>query len=123
MGLLSGGGASLLTNIFSRLYVAGTVYATTTIYSEVGEPTTTETTIPARVQVDNMTEAMRGAEGAADSDRRVVVLATDGVTLDTDSIVSADEGPYAGSRWLVMTIPERDPCGAYWSARVRRKPS
>jgi len=123
MGLLSGGGASILTSIFANVYVSGTVYAVTTTYSEVGEPVSTETAIPARVQVDSMTEDMRASEGAADQDRRMLVLATDGVTVDTDSIIEVNEGPYSGSRWLVMTIPERDPCGAYWATRARPKPS
>lgn len=120
MSLLSGDGAALLSRIFSRLYVSGTVIAVTTTYDQVGEPTAVETETPARVQVDAMTEAMRGQDGAADSDRRILVLAP--ITFDTDAVIAVNEGPYAGSRWLVMTTAN-DPCLSYTEARCRRRPN
>lgn len=121
MGLLSGDGASILTNIFNRIYVSGAVGTTVTTYSDVGEPTPVVTYAPARVQVDNMTEAMRGAEGASDTDRRILVLATAGISVDTDAVLLVNEGPYAGSYWLVMAVT-RDPCGAVFDCRARRRP-
>lgn len=122
MSLLDGGGQALLTGIFSRLYVSGNVITVTDTYDEVGEITSVETTVPARVQVDAMTESMRAAEGSSESDRRIIVLAADGITVDSDAIIAVNSGPYAGSRWLVKDL-DRDPCGAYWNCRARREPN
>lgn len=121
MGLLDGGGAALLTRIFTPIYLPGTVYTSLTVYDRYGEPSTVTNATPCRIQIDAMTEAMRAAEGAADQDRRAIVLAGDGVSFDTDAELSANSGPYAGSRWLVMSI-DRDPAGSYFSCRVRRNP-
>lgn len=118
MGLLDGGGAALLSRIFSPLYLPGTVYSEFTVYDRYGEPSTVTNATPCRIQIDAMTEAMRAAEGASDSDRRAIVL---GAAVDTDCKLSAETGPYGGSRWLVMSV-ERDPCGSYWQCRVRRDP-
>ncbi len=122
MSLLDGGGQALLTRIFSPIYLPGTVHTQLTVYDRYGEPSTVSNDTPCRIQIDAMTEAMRSGEGAADQDRRAIVLATDGIALNTDAKVSANSGPYAGSKWLVMTT-ERDPCGSYYSCRVRRDPS
>jgi hypothetical protein len=119
MSLLDGGGAALLSSIFAPLYLPGSIINVTTVYDEVGEPTLTETTSDARVQVDAMTESMRAQEGASDEDRRIIVLAP--AILDTDAIIAVNGGPYAGSRWLVMAI-DRDPVAAYTQCRARRKP-
>jgi hypothetical protein len=121
MSLLDGGGAALLARIFSPLYLPGRVYTNLTVYDRYGEPSTVVNATPCRIQIDAMTEAMRAAEGAADGDRRAIVLAGEGLALDTDAEVSADSGPYSGSRWLVMSI-DRDPLGSYWQCRVRRNP-
>lgn len=119
MGLLSGGGAALLTNIFSAIYLDGRVYRETAVYDEYGELTVSTATVPCKIQIDSMTEAMGAQEGAADSDRRALVLAADGVTVGTDDSVEALEGPYTGSRYLVMSV-SRDPVGSYFDCRVRR---
>ena len=122
MGLLDGGGAQLLSRIFAPLYLPGRVYTSLTVYDRYGEPSTVTNATPCRIQIDAMTEAMRAAEGAADEDRRAIVLAGDGIAMDTDSEVSADSGPYSNGKWLVMSI-DRDPCGAYFQCRVRRNPT
>jgi len=122
MGLLDGGGAALLNRIFTPIYLPGTVYTNLTVYDRYGEPSAVTNATPCRIQIDAMTEAMRSAEGAADQDRRAIVLADDGIAFDTDAELSADGGPYAGSRWIVMSI-DRDPAGAYFQCRVRRNPS
>lgn len=119
MSLLDGGGAALLTRIFSPLYLPGTVYAVTTTYDRYGEPTETVTETPCRIQIDSMTESMRSAEGSADTDRRAIVL---NASVTTDDKLSANAGAYAGSRWLVMSV-ERDPAASHWICRVRRDPT
>jgi len=117
MSLLDGGGAALLERIFSPLYLPGTVYSELTVFDRYGEPSTVTNATPCRIQIDAMTEAMRAAEGAADSDRRAIVL---GAAVDTDCKLSAETGPYGGSWWLVMSI-QSDPCGTYFECRCRRE--
>ena len=74
---------------------------------------------PCRIQIDRMSEAMRSAEGAAESDRSAIVMKAD---VDTDCKLSANAGPYGGTRWLVMSA-ESDPLGSHWVCRVRRDPT
>lgn len=120
MGLLNGGGAAILGGIFSGIYLPAKVYAETSVYDDYGELTTIETVRDCKAQVDVMTEAMRAQEGAADGDRRILILSTSlSGNLDSDSEVEVLEGPYAGSRYLVSNIT-RDPCGAYHEARGRK---
>ncbi len=120
MGLLNGGGAAILGSIFSGIYLPAKVYAETSVYDAHGELTTSETIRDCKAQVDVMTEAMRAQEGAADGDRRILVLSTSlAGDLDSDSEVEVLEGPYAGARYLVSNI-DRDPCGSYWNCRGRR---
>lgn len=120
MGLLNGGGAAILSAVFRPLYLPGTLTTVALTYPEYGDPIPTEATAPIRIQIDSMTESMRGQEGAADQDRRALIFSD--MDFDTDAIVSADAGEYAGTAWLVMSIG-RDPCASYWDCRVRRKPS
>ena len=72
-----------------------------------------------QVQIDAATEAMRQAEGFADGDMRMLVLAAtlDG-DLDTSATVEVLAGPHVGA-WMVSAV-NRDPCGVYWEARGRR---
>lgn len=119
MGLLDGEGAGVLMSVMRSFYLSGTIYRTTLDYSG-GDPIAAETEIAARVQFDALTERQRGQEGASDRDVRVLVLAEDGVALDTDCGVSVSSGPYAGARYAVMDVT-RDPVGAYFDCRARRE--
>lgn len=124
MGLLSGDGAALLHSIFSPLYLEGVIITRETIYEEGGDTTIIEMEWDCRLQVDAMNEAMRGESGAADTDRRIIILrnSTEAPAVNTDCEVAALEGPYAGQRYQVATI-DADPCGSYWSCRGRRSGS
>ena len=70
-------------------------------------------------QVDAATQAMRAADGFADGDMRILVMA-DSLEgeITTDSRVEIVAGPHAGE-WLVASVA-RDPFGAYWELRGRR---
>jgi hypothetical protein len=70
-------------------------------------------------QVDAATQAMRSADGFADGDMRILVLA-DSLSgeITTDSRVEILAGPHIGN-WLVASVA-RDPFGAYWELRGRR---
>lgn len=120
MGLLSGGGASILQSVFAPIYLNGRIFQTETVFDAYGEITTTYAEFDAKMQVDSMTEAMRQQEGASEQDRRIIVLSNStSADINTDAEVICDEGPYAGIRFQVATI-NRDPCGAYHELRGRR---
>jgi hypothetical protein len=120
MGLLSGGAATLLGRIFSKIYLPARVYSAVTVYDDHGEPTTSTTPRDCLAQVDAMTERQRAQEGAAEQDRRILVL-SESLTgdIDTDCEIEVLEGPYAGQRYTVADVG-RDTVGAYYELRGRR---
>ncbi len=120
MGLLSGDGATLLNSVFSPLYLNGRIFKTQIVYDAYGELTKTFAEYDAKVQVDSMTESMRGQEGAADDDRRILVLTqSTSAPMDSDCEIICDEGPYQGVMFRVATVSS-DPLGSYWEIRGRR---
>jgi len=120
MGLLSGGGATVLGGIFSSLYLDATVYKQEAVYADDGDVTITYAEYDALAQVDAMTEAMRSEQGASDQDRRIIILSTStAAPVDSDCEITVNAGPYAGVRFQVASI-DRDPCGSYFSCRGRR---
>lgn len=71
------------------------------------------------VQVDQVTEAMRQADGFTDRDVRLLVLcATLEPDLDTDAVIEVSYGPNAGT-WMLASCA-KDPAGIYWDCRGRR---
>lgn len=70
-------------------------------------------------QVDVATEAMRGSDGYADGDVRILVLA-DGLsgTITTDERIEIEDGPSAGL-WSIEAV-SRDPAGIGFELRGRR---
>ncbi|PTQ13739.1 hypothetical protein CLG96_00160 [Sphingomonas oleivorans] len=72
-----------------------------------------------RVQVDQVSEAMRGGDGYSEGDMRFLILAaTLAGSLDSDARIELLEGPHAGI-WIVSSLT-RDPAGLYWEGRGRR---
>lgn len=73
-----------------------------------------------QVQIDQVTEAMRQADGFTDKDMRLLVLAAtlDG-DLDTKATIEVEAGPYEGTIWTLASCV-RDPCGVYFECRGRR---
>ena len=124
MTLLGGGAAALFGEIMAPLYLDGRVWSGETAYAPDGTMTRTREASPCKVQVDSVTERMIAAEGYTESDRALYVLRAsyDG-PFDTDSEVSVDSGPYAGTRWKVAAPIDGDPVAAYWRCRgVLQKP-
>ena len=72
-----------------------------------------------QAQVDAATQAMRAADGFADGERRILVIAS-GLAgeITTDSRVEILAGPHGGE-WLVASVAS-DPFGTYWELRGRR---
>lgn len=120
MGLLSGDGAALFNAIFAPLYLDAVIYKEERIDGSDGDFTITYAEFDAKAQVDAMTEAMRAESGAADSDRRIIILANStAAPVDSDCEITVNQGPYAGVKFQVASI-DRDPCAAYFSCRGRR---
>ncbi|GGB15103.1 hypothetical protein GCM10011380_00640 [Sphingomonas metalli] len=75
--------------------------------------------LPCSVQVDAVTEAMRGDADYRDRDVRLLVLrSTLGGDLDTDAVVQVLAGPHEGA-WSLQSV-SGDPMGVYWECRGRR---
>ena len=118
MGILDGGGAALLTRIFSPLYLPATVYRLATTYDNRGDMQRTETAANCRAQVDSATDRMQRRPDYVTTDRAIYILAdTLAGDLPGDAEVVVHSGPYAGTRWKVAEPIDRDPAGAYWRCR------
>lgn len=79
---------------------------------------------PCSVQIDAVTDAMRGQDGYTDKDVRLIILAPtlDG-PLNTDARVEVQAGIDVPADWVGFWSVEsvdRDPLGIGWSCRGRR---
>jgi hypothetical protein len=95
-------------------------YPGTPVYDDGGSIVTpgTPVALSCDVQVDQVTEAMRLAEGFTQKDMRLLVLtATLDGSLDTDAKIEVLAGPHEGT-WMLASV-DRDPCGVYWECRGR----
>lgn len=118
MGLLDGGLASIFNAAFSGIYLPGTLHAGT------GEPIYDDDTgeiigyeggdLPCKAQVDAATDAMRRADGFAEGDVRLIILAQALPELNSDHEVSV-----SGKRYRLQSV-ERDPALSHWVCRGRR---
>ena len=117
MGLLDGGISSLFAAAFSGFYLDATVHAGTgePIYGPGGAITGyTGGDQAAKAQVDAASDAMRRAEGYAEGDCRLIILAQGLGELTSDHEVSV-----SGVRYRLMSV-ERDPALSHWVCRARR---
>lgn len=115
MGLLDGGGSSVLNSVFASVYPTGTLVRRTITEDDGGSQTVTETTQLIKVQTDTVTEVMRQAAGYTDTDVRVIIL-SDGVASVTsdDWVIDGRGNTYA------LIDPSLDVCGSHWVARGQR---
>lgn len=116
MGLLNGGGASLLHGVFNGIYPSGALVRRTIAEDSGGSQTVTSTETTIKVQTDSVTEAMRQAAGYTDSDVRLIVL-TAGLTGDITTNDKIRDS--RGTLWSV-TMPALDPCGSHWTIRGQK---
>lgn len=74
---------------------------------------------PCMAQADYAGEAMRGEQGFADQDRRILILSSslEG-TITTDDRIEIKAGPFAGT-WSIQSV-SRDPANIGWEMRGRR---
>lgn len=118
MGLLDGGLARILTPVFASFYLDGVLHAGT------GDPIYDEDTgeiigyeggdVPCKAQVDAATDAMRRADGFAEGDVRLIVLAMGLPELNSDHEVSV-----SATRYRLQSV-KRDPAASHWVCRGRR---
>lgn len=119
MNLLTGGAAALFGEIMTPLYLRATLRGVATTYDDKGGQTRGGTDSACRVQVDNVTENMRRAEGYAATDRSLIFLESSlEQELTSDDQVTVLEGPHAGTRWRVANPIEQDAAGSYRRARA-----
>ncbi|WP_103728984.1 hypothetical protein [Novosphingobium sp. HII-3] len=118
MGLLDGGLSRILTPVFASFYLPATLHAGTgdPIYDdETGEIIGYEGgDVSCKCQIDAATDAMRRAQGFAEGDVRLIVLAQGLPELTSDHEVTVQ-----GSRYRLQSV-ERDPALSHWVCRGRR---
>lgn len=117
MGLLDGGIARIFNATFSTFYLDGILHAGTgepqygpggtIIGYEGGES-------PVKVQIDAATDAMRRADGFAEGDVRLIILAMGVPEVTSDHAVTV-----SGRRYQLQSA-ERDPALTHWVCRGRR---
>jgi hypothetical protein len=78
--------------------------------------TSSPTTFACKAQIQAMSERMRAAEGYADSDQRIFILASSLAVMPT----SDDEITLGGTRWGIASV-DQDPARSYWEVRGRRR--
>lgn len=121
MGVLDGGIAAVFGAAFSGLYLDATLHAGTgePIYDDGGNITgyTTDADVAIKAQVDVATEAMRRAEGFAEGDVRLIILAQGVPAVTTDHQVTAR------GRLHAILSAELDAAASHWVCRARLMPS
>lgn len=117
---MNGAFAELFNEALEPFYLAGRIFKIENVYDSYGEIVRTELAYDCKMQINNLDEAMRQAQGSADTDRRILVLqaSTDAV-IDTDDELICDEGFYAGQRFQIASV-NMDPVAARFSCRGRR---
>ena len=118
MSLLDGGIARIFNSTFGGLYLPATLHAGTG--EPIYDPDTGEIIgydggdTPCKVQIDAATDAMRRAEGFAEGDCRLIILA-----LGLPEVTSDHEVSVSGVRYRLQSA-ERDPALSHWVARGRK---
>ncbi len=118
-GLLDGGLAAIFAAAFAPIYMDGTLHRRPE-YDADDEGTITRVskedwpTEDVKVQLDAATQAMRQAEGYADTDQRILILAS-GLTAPTTD----DEITAGGVRWAIASVSQ-DPARTYFELRGQR---
>lgn len=117
MGLLDGGIAALFSTALSGLYLDGTLHTGTgdPVYDDDGNITgySGAGDVAIKVQVDAATDAMRQADGYAEGDARIIVLAHGVATITSDHTVTA-----RGKHWRILSA-EQDAAASHWVLRAR----
>lgn len=118
MSLLDGGIAAVFASALSPFYLDATLHAGTgdPIYDDEGNITGYNGAgdVPIKCQVDSATEFMRQADGFAEGDVRLVILAQGIGPVNTDMRVTV-----RGAEHLLLSA-ELDAAASHWVCRARR---
>lgn len=105
--------SALFGDVFGEIYLDGIVARHALVHDSSGGGTSTVTSEPCKVQVDDVTEAMRRQEGYTSADVRLMVLqASTAIAVDTDCRVTVD-----GVEYIVGWVGQ-DPAKSYWECRA-----
>ena len=119
MGLLDGQIAETFAAIFGGIYLDGQLFRAIDFADDgKGGGEATDPFLPAeavKVQIDSATDSMRGADGYAEGDVRILMLAHGVAAPDTDCELAA-----GGVRYMVASVAT-DPAGSYYEFRGRKK--
>jgi hypothetical protein len=118
VSLLDGGMAAAFAGVFGAVYLDGQLYRALEFTDDGKGGGAGDGFAPAeavKVQVDQATQAMRGAEGYVDGDVRILMLAHGVAAPDTDCEVGA-----GGARYMIESVGT-DACGSYYELRGRKK--
>jgi hypothetical protein len=118
MGLLDGGIAAIFSTALSGLYLDATIHRGTgdplydgdgniTGYADTGDEV-------CKAQVDTATEAMRRADGFAEGDARILILAH-----GLGPVTSDHQLTVRGQRWHLLSA-ELDAAQSHWTCRARK---
>ncbi|RIV79573.1 hypothetical protein [Pelagerythrobacter aerophilus] len=117
MGLLDGGVTAIFGAAFGGFYLDATLHAGT------GEPIYDPVTgavigytggdTACKAQVDAATDAMRRADGYAEGDARIIVLAQGLPAITSDNEITVRE-----KRWRLLSA-ELDAAASHWVCRAR----
>jgi hypothetical protein len=119
MGLLDGGIASIVSATLSGLYLDATLHTGTgePIYDDDTGAITGYTNagdVACKAQDDAATDAMRRAEGYAEGDARILILAQGIGTVTSDFTITV-----RGQDWRLLSA-QLDAAEACWDCRARR---
>lgn len=112
-------------DIFTSVFGGLSTYQDATLsradYTDNGAGTLTRNATPSavKVQVDTLTQAQR-AEGYAEDDVSLIILAHAGDPLPGGRVKDDDEVTVDGVRYAIHG-PQLDPLGTHWVCRGRRK--
>lgn len=117
-GLLDGGMAAAFAAVFGGVYLEGQIYRAAE-FTDDGKGGGTGAGFgpaePVKVQVDQASYAMQGADGYVDGDVRILMLAHGVAAPDTDAEIAA-----GGVRYMIESVGT-DSCGSYYELRGRKK--
>lgn len=118
MSLLDGQIAAAFAGVFSGVYLDGQLYRAREFQDDGqggGADNGFGTAEAVKVQIDQATQGMRGAEGFNEGDVRILMLAHGVAAPDTDAEIAA-----GGDRYMIETVAT-DSCGSYYELRGRKK--
>lgn len=112
--MLDGAVAAVFNQAFSGFYLDATLHRTTLTDDGQGGGSASHANEVVKAQLDSTTDAQRAADGYADTDQRIFVLAQG---IDAPNV--DDEITVRDQRWQIASVTT-DPAGAYYELRGRR---